>query len=686
MYRQPVGTLILALAVAMAPLGVRLPWWALGGCAVSWGYLLTGVHRGWDAPGRLVRWTAFVAGMAAVLISAGLRFDGGDFIGLLAVMAGIKPLEVQSRRDSMVTVFLAYFLVITSLFVFENLTMTLYLFVSVWVTTGVLIHVNDPKGEFGQQLWLAAKMILVALPLTVMLFLLFPRLSGSFLGAPWSRDSRSGFSSSMRMGDVSRLVLDGAPAFAVSFDSPVPDVQKRYWRGIVFERFDGVAWYPAINPPRRRGGIDGTERVRYSVILQPHGHRYLFALDLPLTADLAVATILDDHTVVARRGIHQRFHYEASSLLDFRNGAEDTPDAVYLELPANRNPRTMALANRWVQSDAGPDAIVAAGLSYFRDNDFRYTLRPDRLGVDAVDDFLFNARKGFCEHFASAFAVLMRAAGVPTRLVGGYQGGEWNELGEFLVVRQSDAHVWCEVWLAGQGWVRVDPTFEVAPDRIDSGIDGSLLGEGLPGFLGRHADDLLSRWIVNLRQTWQAVNIRWDLWFMGFSADDQWALFHRLVASVNSRSGWLLRLFLPALIIWVVILLARIRHKIGCRPHPDQALTIYNRFLSKMARTDLPKAPYQGPSDYAHAVSHRHPTLRRDILAITDRYIALRYGPTSTHEALKHFRLQVRRFNPRRGLKACGARSRERGMKKEGREMMDETTGPPNSTNPKNLD
>ena len=210
---------------------------------------------------------------------AGLRFDGGDFIALLAVMAGIKPLEIRSRRDSMVTVFLAYFLTITSLFVFENLSMTLYLFVSVWTTTGVLIHVNDPTGSIGRQLKLSARLILVAVPLMVLLFLLFPRLSGSFWGSPWAKQSRSGFSSSLRIGDVSRLVLVDEPAFSVTFDSPVPDADRRYWRGIVFQRFDGAGWYPASRQAIRPGSVGGTDLSRYTVILEPHGQRYLFVLD-----------------------------------------------------------------------------------------------------------------------------------------------------------------------------------------------------------------------------------------------------------------------------------------------------------------------------------------------------------------------------------------------------------------------
>ncbi len=657
MQRQPIRPLLLALAVAMAPLVLQLPWWALLWCTVSWGYLLFRDSRGWPMASRGVRLAIFIAGMTAVLMFAGLRFDGGDFIALLAVMAGIKPLEIRSRRDSMVTVFLAYFLTITSLFVFENLSMTLYLFMSVWTTTGVLIHVNDPTGSIGRQLKLSARLILVAVPLMVLLFLLFPRLSGSFWGSPWAKQSRSGFSSSLRIGDVSRLVLVDEPAFSVTFDSPVPDADRRYWRGIVFQRFDGARWYPADRQAIRMGSIGGTDMSRYSVILEPHGRRNLFVLDLPVTAN-PVATIMDDHTLMARRPIWQRFHYGAASFLNSLQNSADVPDDAYLQLPSNRNPQTVALGSRWSRTHAEPETVVAEALAFFKENGFLYTLQPDRLGVHAVDDFLFVSRKGFCEHFATAFTVLMRAAGVPTRIVGGYQGGRWNALGDFLTVRHSDAHVWCEVWQGGQGWVRVDPTFAAAPDRIDAGIERALAGEALLWFLGRSRGDWLSRLTETVRQTWEAVNTRWNMWFMGFSAEDQIALLKQIGISAGRRSGWLLFMALPPLFIAGVILLGSIRKKGTPKPLEDSALMIYGRFLAKMARAGIPKALHQGPLDYGRLLMDRHPALERDVDGIIGCYIGLRYGRERDLDALKAFRMRVRRFNPRQAM-ATGSRRTE---------------------------
>lgn len=649
MPRQPVRALILALTVAMAPLVFQLPWWAVAWCAASWGYLHVRESRGWRLPSRAVRTAVFIVGLAVVLLSAGLRFDGNDFVALLAVMAGSKALEVQSRRDSMVTVFLAYFLTITSLFVFENLAMTLYLFVSVWITTGVLIHVNDPHEVLGRQMRLAIRLMVTAVPLMTLLFLLFPRHSGSLWGSPWAGTSRSGFTTTMRIGDVSRLVLVDSPAFSASFDAGVPEPDRLYWRGIVFRHFDGEAWHPVPDQALRRQPIGGSELSRYRVILEPHGHRHLFVLDLPVMVD-ASATIMIDHTLVARRSVRQRFHYTAASLLTYRQDAANPPDDAYLQLPPRRNPRTAALAGRWADAGATPESMVKRALAFFTENGFTYTLRPDRPGPDTVDDFLFVSRKGFCEHFASAFAVLMRAAGVPTRIVGGYQGGRWNAIGGFLTVRHSDAHVWCEVWLKGRGWVRVDPTFAVAPDRIDAGIEGALAGSDLPGFLGRRGAGLLNFGRETLVQTWEAVNTRWNLWFMGFSSDDQMAMLRRLGIFSDRQPVWLLMAVLPPLFVAGLLFFGILRLRPRRRLSGDATVIIYGRFLEKMRRVGLPKAPHLGPVDYARFVVGRYPVLKRDVDEIRDRYVELRYGLGGDDAAVKQFRRQVRHFRPKRKM------------------------------------
>ncbi len=650
---QPIRPLILSLSVASAPLAFQLPGWVVGWCLLFWSGLLIGQARGWTAPSNVFCLVVFGIGMTGVLISAGLRFDGEDFMVMLAVLAGMKPLEVRNQRDGMATVMVAYFLVITSLFVFESLAMILYLFLSVWVTTGVLIHINHPKERLRRQMRLASRLIGGAIPLMILLFLLFPRFSGSLWGTPWGRSSYSGFADTLRLGDVSHLVLVDEPAFSVAFDTGPPTPDRLYWRGIVFRHFDGLTWQPALRQIRGGQRVDGEETVAYTIILEPHGQHYLFVLDLPIEAEaVAGAAIMADNTLQARWPIRQRFQYRARSIMTYRQDAQNQPSAIYLQLPIKRNLRASALAVGWRRSHSRPESIVEAALAYFRDNGFEYTLRPDPLGTDAVDDFLFVSRKGFCEHFASAFAVLMRAAGIPARLVGGYQGGEWNNVGGFLTVRHSDAHVWCEVWLPGKGWVRVDPTAAVSPDRIDLGIETALGQEGLPGFLKRNGKNTLARLSHSVRQAWETLNMRWNMWFMGFSAQEQLNLLSRLGISVGRHGLWLLFIFLPTSAIGLTLLLLHIRNRKATSDAQDAALRLYTRFLNKMARLGLPKMPYQGPLDYADTVMTEYPALKDEVTEITSAYIDLRYGCAGDLMALKDLGWKVRRFSPRRTMAA----------------------------------
>ena len=644
MQTLPTRQLLLALAVAMAPLCLVLPWWATAWCMAFWGYLLVRDPARRAAPSRTIRLIFFSIGLGLVFVSAGLRFDGADFITLLAVMAGVKPMEVRGHRDSMITVFLAYFLTITSLFVFENLAMTVYLFVSVWVTTAVLIHVNHPAGSFGPQLKLSARLVLWAVPLMMFFFIAFPRLSGSFLNAPWSRQNRSGFSTVIRMGDVSQLAVTDTPAFSAFFDSPLPKADQRYWRGIVFQTFDGDTWKPVHSLTTRQNSIQGAVRCHYRVVLEPHGHRNLFALDLPVKAT-PVGRIMKDHTLITRRPVTQRLTYDVTSVLGGHHGWTDRPDDRCLQLPADRNPRTFALGRRLALAHEAPAARVRAGLDVFRKERFTYTLRPDRLGRDAVDDFLFVSRNGFCEHFASAFTVLMRAAGVPVRMVGGYLGGRWNPVGGFLTVRQADAHVWCEVWLNPAGWVRVDPTVEVAPDRVDEGIDGFLDSESWLSALSR--DHLLRRWIETIRLGWETINFRWDMWFMGFSATDQIQILDNVW---QWRYGLLLS-GIPLGLTMIAFFVYRRKHRRQPATAQDRALILYHHFLKKMSRVGLSKPSYQGAFDYARHVIRDHPAFEKEVTEIVDCYLSLRYGRAPGDDDLKTLQQLVRRFHPHKTIK-----------------------------------
>lgn len=650
MTRPPLRLLILALAVAAAPLIFTLPAWVILWLTICWGYGLLADRRGWAVLPRWVRLAAFALGMLIIIANAGLRFEGTDFISLLAVMAGLKPLEVRKYRDSMITIFLAFFLTITSLFVLENLLMTGYLFISVWFTTAVLIRVNHPHGNISPQIRLAARFILMAIPLTILLFVLFPRLTNGLWGMPWQQRGYSGFARSISIGGVARIALNDDPAFAASFAGMMPEANQLYWRGLVFRYFDGHTWHPVHRVDNRPFNPRGEQTIAYTVIMEPTGLSNLFVLDLPLHST-AMAVIKEDHTLVARWTVSQRLRYQAVSVLDYQETLAREVDRRWLQLPEGFNPRALALGKSWRDARLSPEDIIKAALAYFREQNFVYSLQPGQVGRHVVDDFLFSTRNGFCEHYATAFTVLMRAAGLPARMVGGYQGGTWNSMGDFLAVRQSDAHVWCEVWLADQGWVRIDPTAVVAPERV---VRGGL-SASTEAAQGDDQVFLPLRLLKNFHETWEAINTRWNMWFMSFSAEDQLAIFTRLGLSLGRQSQWLLLLVLPLAFVVISALGSRLWQMHASGRTEDVNLKIYKRFLAKMNAIGMAKPPGQGPLAYAEEVGNKLPMLKESANSITSIYIALRYGPAPHDADIGEMNAKVRNFNPKKLLEQSGS-------------------------------
>ncbi len=644
-----VPALITALGVAILPHILQLPPWIVLWCGGLWGYGVLAARYGWRRPGRGLRTGLTLAGIFGALVSFGHTLGGDAFVGLLAVMAGLKPLEMASHRDRMVTAFLAYFIVITSLFAYETLSMTLYMGLSVLVTTAVIIRLNHPGGALMSHLRLAGAIMAQALPLTIILFFLFPRIQGSLWGVPQETRARSGFSDTLSPGRVSRMVQSEAVAFRARFQGDVPRRSRLYWRGIVFYDFDGRNWQWTLRAPVPMDPLKGEEPATYTIGLEPHQDRWLFALDLPAT-DPDIARLFPDSTLMRRGRVRRKLHYRLTSLMTYNTGPLHLRDReVALALPQGGNPRSRALAGRWAASAADPEEIVDAALRMIREEPFGYTLSPPPLETDIIDGFLFRTRRGYCEHYAAAFAFLMRAAGVPARVVGGYQGGTQNPYGNYVTVRQSDAHAWTEVWLEGDGWVRVDPTAAVAPSRIEEGVAAALAPGEAPDFLsgGRFGDDF-QLWRA-IRDGWDAVNIAWDMGFAGYAFEQQQSLLKRIGIDLRSWKGPVHALLLAFGLIAPIAVGFGIRLFRKPRAAADPVREIYASFCRKLARVGLEREPHQGPVAYARRIGDRRPDLKRSAREIVEHYVQLRYGGAGITEAeLEAFRRRVRRFQPDR--------------------------------------
>lgn len=572
---------------------------------------------------------------------------------LLVLLAGFKILETFSERDFYIAVFLGFFVIITNFFHTQSIVIALYMTVTVWVMLTALVSFNDHMagGRYSDRIRTAGIMLIQSLPVMLILFLLFPRINGPLWGLP--KDAHAGLigiSDEMEPGSISQLIRSNAVAFRVEFDGEIPPHNKLYWRGPIFWYTDGRKWTrePAnyIDVPRLE--VSGAP-IHYTITMEPTNKRWLFALEMPRQAP-AAGYISYDYQLQSHKPVQQRIRYELSSYTDYRLDTGNSYELRRaLQIPLHAHKGAIKLARSWRAVTTRPIEVVNLALRMFNKENFYYTLTPPLLTGDNVDDFLFTTRQGFCEHYAAAFVVLMRAAGIPARVVTGYQGGIYNPVGNYLIIYQRDAHAWAEVWLDDRGWVRVDPTSAVSPARVEQGIQDALPGEviDIPGVFNQ---SLLSRnlW-QQLRNTWDAINNQWNQWFVSYGPERQ-SLFLRQfgMETIDYRLLTLLLLFFTGLILLTIAWLL-FRQQPGTS---DPARRIYNRFCRKLAGIGIQHRPHEGPLDFAARVSLKKKTLARQVNLITSLYVEVRYG--SQTDKLHQLEKQVDIFRPKKLLNGPG--------------------------------
>jgi len=635
-----------ALALAMLPHVANVPAWIVLFAAVTALWRLAAQVRGWRLPPKWLR--ILVVVLAVISVLAGYRTLNGLEAGtaLLVLMAASKLLETKDRRDLTVLLFISFVLLFAALLYEQGLLQLPYMLIAVWLLTATLmrLHQTTSRMPMREALGMTAKMLALSLPVAVAFFLLFPRLPGQFWALPARAGATSGINDEISPGDVSELSLSSGIAFRVTFNgSPPPPPAERYWRGVVLHDFDGRTWR------RTRGRFSTTPIIEpagqeydYRITLEPNNRNWLFSLDLPTRWPATRALQSYDFQLLSAEAISSPTSYRVRSHTQYTMKG-DLPVVQRnsdTALPGERNPRTRELAR--VLRLEHPDTLefVQAVLQKFRNEEYFYTLEPPRLEADSVDDFLFNTRRGFCEHFASAFTALMRAGGVPARIVAGYQGGQYNPMGDYLIVRQSDAHAWAEVWVDGRGWVRVDPTAAVAPERIERGLDAAMpADEPVPGRLfGGNS------FIVNLQLAWDALNASWQDNVVEYNDVLQRSLFSRIgFDDVDWRS---LGLMLTAsLALFFVGLSGWLAWRFRPRTQ-DPAAQAYSQLCRKLAAGNLARRPHEGPVDYLNRVGAARPELRADLDELRALYVGLRYGPLPMPAQLSRFRFLVNRLKP----------------------------------------
>ncbi|SFF44399.1 protein of unknown function [Fontimonas thermophila] len=658
----PLATLLRLLAVltlTLAPHVGHLPPWvsALIAGLIVWRGLTA--YRQWRMPGTMVKIALALLAFVGVLV----HFDGrlgGQNAGttLLCVMTALKLLEFKGRRDVMVLIFLMYFMLLTHFLFSQEMWTVAYLFVCVLAVTAVLIECQH-RGALSPRITLrkGGIMVLQALPLMVLLFVLFPRIPGPLWGLPEdSAAARSGLPDQMAPGDISRLIESDEVAFRVEFHGPVPPPSARYWRGPVFDHFDGRAWRDSV--PTFASGLSSRlellgEPVSYAIMLESQRGRWLFALDMPAARSLPDdAFIGREGQLLARKPVTERRRYELTSYMQYRLAPELDEHARkrYLRLPPDFNPRTRTLAATLRTHYTDDEALVTAVLRMFHEQPFVYTLRPPPLGRHSVDEFLFDTRRGFCEHYAGAFSFLMRAAGIPARVVTGYQGGQHNVFGDYYVVRQSDAHAWAEVWIENRGWVRVDPTAAVSPQRIEQSIEAALdAAEGLPGHLAAR-----TRLRFYLEARWEWLNGRWNALVLSYGPELQQRFLERLGLDDLRDTILALTVLGTSILAFMGVLTLR---QFAPEPVRDAALREWQRLTRRLARAGLPQRPGEGPRDYAARVAAVHPEWAQAIHHITQLYVRMRYLDDPDPAGQNALVDAVRAFKPRSARRRSWIRS-----------------------------
>ncbi len=562
-----------------------------------------------------------------ILLSYGTLIGRDAGVALLILLGGMKFLEIRNKRDYYIACFIGLFLILTNFLYTQSIITALYMLLVIIIFICTLITFNDQDHflRLEERFKTASIILLEALPLMLIIFVLFPRIPGPLWGLP--RDAHSGLSGvndEMSPGSISQLTLSDEVAFRVKFHGAVPDKSSLYWRGPVLWQTDGVKWVPDKPRPSTTGILTRGSPIEYTVILEPIHKNWLYAMELPIapppdsffTHDLQIKTASSEQ---------KRRQYTLTSYTDFRIETNSHTELIQaLQLPYGYHSKTIELAAAWRAAGQSDIDIVNRALRMFNQEEFYYTLSPPLIQGDTIDGFLFDTRQGFCEHYASAFTVMMRAAGIPARVVVGYQGGTINPIDNYLVVRQRDAHAWSEVWLEDRGWIRVDPTSAVSPARVMEGIENALPGAVIDIPLGLHNNKTARDLMRRFRDTFDAINNRWNQWVLAYDNKKQLILFQKI--GFKNDVKW------TEMILWLVFSLVSVFAVVSfliLRQRPDKtdsAKRLYDQFCRKMAKLGINRYAFEGPKDFASRAITQRDDLRKEINDITDLYIAVRYG------------------------------------------------------------
>lgn len=628
--------LLIMLIVVVAPQAAYIPLWLtlIAVCVVSW----IGISLFLQRPELPVwgRRLLVVSVIAGVLIYASVSQGLAGLSSLLIAGAILKVLELRTRRDGWVLVLVACFIAAVGFLFDQSIVAAVYGGVSLMVVFSALTMMHHPneKSWFTFPLKKSVLILLQSMPLMLILFLIFPRIAPLWSIQYHNSVAKTGLSDGMEPGNISQLARSDSVAFRVSFSAGVPPtITDRYWRAMTYPMFDGQRWSMAqesINKDvNKSSNKEGKGLVEYQVIAEPSANPWLFALDYPSGFSSAEIFQFSDGTFKAGSPIYERLFYRArADLARAYDGSPLLNRARYLSVPKSGNPVTRAMVAKWLAAGLSKEQIIAALLQRFNEK-FHYTLSPQKLSGDRIDQFLFKTQEGFCEHFSNATAFSLRLAGIPTRVVAGYLGGEWNPYEKYMLVRQYEAHAWVEAWLDGKGWVRLDPTTAVAPERVTLPFD--QLFSDSPEFMSENAFATYRiqqnlPWLKTLSLRYDALNYNWHRWVLGYH-EEQNNLLQDWFGKISILK-MLLFLFVPvgvALTVVIWMLLRVPSRKINA---VDQEIIAVSVRLSAFVPS-LQREAGETVTSYSQRVAWSLPMLRNRLEEWSALYQQIRYVPES---------------------------------------------------------
>lgn len=624
--------LLISSLLAVIPHVERVPSWMLVAFVGVFIWRIQVFRQRWPFPGKSIRLLLVALGFAAIILHHGTVFGPDAGVGLLITAYLFKQLEMVTRRDAFLVVILSYFVLATQFLFSSSIFTTLYVLSVLVIITATQVALNHSGSKVAVLQPLRVSLLLIgqSIPLMIAMFLLFPRIGPLWQLNLSNKQNAVGLSDRMSPGDMSDLALSGKLAFRAEFDGPVPPMRERYWRAAIFDQFDGRTWYAAQDVQLRP--LDGNQlyseerHYQYRVTLEPTGQRWLMVMPAAIVRAEGVhpTSLL---TYLYKEEINSVLSYDVTSYPDYQfqaNGLWEREVSRNLQLPASGNDKSRRYAReQFVQLGRSPERFVDSLLDWFKEEEFYYSLKPPLLGSNVVDEFLFGTRKGYCAHYAGAFVFLLRSVGIPARVVAGYMGGEQHPLGKYLLVRQYDAHAWAEVWMAGKGWVRIDPTGAVAPNRIEFGASGisdeSFIAESplSPERLRNMALFAQARMFADY------IDYLWVKNVVGFDSKTQSRLFESVLGQVTPQKiaalfGGVAAVITLTLIIGILLRQPRIKPL-------DRIDRLYLRFCAKLASKGLSRGEGEGPMAYAERISGLKPELESQIREITTLYVTLKY-------------------------------------------------------------